>query len=324
MKRIGNLYENIYSIENLKLADQRARKGKGWQYGVHMHDRNREANILALHEMLKNKTYQTSEYKTFKIVEKKERIISSLPYFPDRITHHAVMNILEPIFVSVFTTDTYSCIKKRGIHAGHKAIKKALRAIREKIKEIPGTWHRLKMDITKFYPSIDHDILKSLVRKKLKDLGLLWLLDEIIDSAMGLPIGNYLSQYLANFYLTYFDHWLKEVKGVKYYFRYADDMLILAKTKEELHQLRVDIQAYLKDMLKLELKPNYSIAPIWCGIDMLGYIYFPDYTLVRPDIKKEFIRMMKYRQNDASIASYHGWFKHADCRHLEQTYKIAA
>jgi len=324
VKRIGNLYPKIYSIANLQLADQKARKGKKHQYGVRQHDKNQEANILALHEMLKNKTYTTSKYKTFTIMEKKERLISCLPYFPDRIAHHAVMNILEPIFVSVFTADTYSCIKRRGIHAGDKAIKKALKNIRNTIKYVPKTWYRLKMDIRKFYPSIDHDILKKLVRRKLKDMDLLWLLDEIIDSATGLPIGNYLSQYLANFYLTYLDHWIKEVKGVQYYFRYADDMLILAATKAELHKLRAEIQAYLKDMLKLDMKDNYSVAPIWCGIDMLGYIYFPDYTWVRDDIKKEFIRMVKYRRNAASIASYRGWFKHADCRHLEYKYKIAA
>jgi RNA-directed DNA polymerase len=324
MKRIGNLYEKIYSIENLRLADQKARKGKGHQYGVRQHDMNQEANIQALHVMLKNKTYCTSKYKTFKIMEKKERDISCLPYFPDRIAHHAIMNILEPIFVSVFTTDTYSCIKKRGIHAGVRSIKKALKVIGQKVKELPGTWYRLKMDVRKFYQSIDHKILKELLRKKLKDLNLLWLLDEIIDSATGVPIGNYLSQYFANFYLTYFDHWIKEIKGIQYYFRYADDMLVLARTKAELHQLRADIQAYLKNILNLDLKDNYSVAPIWCGIDMLGYIFFLDYTLVRDEIKNEFKRMMKYRPNMASIASYKGWFKHADCRHLEQTYNIAA
>ena len=203
MKRINNLYPQIYSIENLMLADSIARKGKSNQPGIIMHDKNRDKNIQVLHEMLKNKTYKTSDYTTFTIFEPKERIIYRLPYFPDRITHHAVMNILERIFVSTFTADTYSCIKGKGIHAAAKAVKIAL-------KDVSATEYCLKLDIKKFYPNIDHDILKCLIRKKIKDKDLLWLLDEIIDSTDGLPIGNYLSQYFANFYLSYFDHWIKE------------------------------------------------------------------------------------------------------------------
>ena len=111
MKRIGNLYEKVIAIDNLKLADEKARKGKLHSYGVQQHDKNREANILALHESLKNGTFKTSQYHVFTIFEPKERQIYQLPYFPDRILHHAVMNILEPIWVSVFTHDTYSCIK---------------------------------------------------------------------------------------------------------------------------------------------------------------------------------------------------------------------
>ena len=127
MKRIGNLFEKVIAIDNLKLADEKARKGKLHSYGVQMHDKNREANILALHESLKNGTFHTSQYHVFTIYEPKEREIYQLPYYPDRILHHAVMNILEPIWVSVFTRDTYSCIKNRGIHACAMSVKKALR-----------------------------------------------------------------------------------------------------------------------------------------------------------------------------------------------------
>ena len=250
MKRIGNIYHRIYSIENLELADALASKGKSKQPGVIQHRMNQEANIAKLHEQLKNKTYSTSAYTTFTIFEPKERLIFRLPYFPDRITHHAVMNILEPVFVSTFTADTYSCIKGRGIHA-------ALGSVKQAMKDIPGTQYCLKLDIRKFYPNVDHEILKQLLRRKIKDQDLLWLLDEIIVSANGLPIGNYLSQYFANFYLTYFDHWMKEVKRVKYYFRYADDMVILSDNKPELHQLLEDIRIYLKGNLELEIKNNY-------------------------------------------------------------------
>lgn len=310
MKRIGNLYEKIISVENLQLADSIARKGKSKQPGVIQHDKNHEANISKLHEMLKNKTYRTSEYTTFTVFEPKERLIFRLPYFPDRITHHAVMNIMEPIFVSIFTADTYSCIKGKGIHAASNAVKSAL-------KDSKNTKYCLKLDIRKYYPSIDHDILKQLLRKKIKDNDLLWLLDEIIDSTDGLPIGNYLSQYFANFYLTYFDHWIKEEKRVKYYFRYADDLVILSSSKPYLHRLLSDIRQYLKQNLKLEVKSNYQIFPVDArGIDFVGYVFFHSHTLLRKSIKQNFARMLKKHRNDQSIASYKGWAIHCNSKNL--------
>jgi RNA-directed DNA polymerase len=168
MKRLNNLYHQICSMENLQLADARARKGKSFQYGVQAHDKNREGNILLLREILLNKTYKTSQYTTFTIYEPKERIVFRLPYFPDRITHHAVMSILEPVFTSMFTSDTYSCIKKKGIHGVERSMKKAL-------KDVDGTKYCLKLDIKKFYPNVDHEILKQLLRRKFKDKDLLWM-----------------------------------------------------------------------------------------------------------------------------------------------------
>ena len=310
MKRINNLYERICSIENLNLADEIARKGKLQQPGVIAHDRNREANIQELYSMLKNKTYHTSAYTTFTIFEPKERLIFRLPYFPDRITHHAVMNILEPVFVSTFTADTYSCIKGRGIHAASKAVKQAL-------NDVENTQYCLKLDIKKFYPSVDHDTLKSLLRKKFKDADLLWLLDEIIDSTSGLPIGNYLSQYFANFYLAYFDHWIKEDRKVKYYFRYADDLVILAPDKPYLHQLLAEIRTYLNDNLKLTIKQNYQIFPVQSrGIDFVGYVFRHTHVLLRKSIKQRFARMLKRRRNPQSIASYNGWASHCNSKNL--------
>lgn len=255
MKRISNIYGNIISMDNLMLADEKARKGKTDRYGVRLHDKNRHQNIQSLHLQLKNRTYRTSAYDTFKVFEPKERLVYRLPYFPDRITHHAIMNIMEPIFVSNFTADTYSCIKGRGIHGLYYKM-------REVLKDIHETRYCLKLDIEKFYPNIDHDTLKKLLRRKIKDNDLLWLLDEIIDSTDGIPIGNYLSQYFANFYLSYFDHWIKETKAVKYYFRYADDIVILASNKPDLHQIFHDIRNYLSQELKLTVKSNYQVFPV--------------------------------------------------------------
>lgn len=312
MKRIKNLFEKITTVENLMIADKKAQKGKSKTHGVVIHNRNRESNILKLHDMLISKTYKTSEYDIFKVWEPKERDVYRLPYFPDRICHHAVMNVLEPIFVAVFTADSYSCIKGRGIHKASLNLRKALKNTEE-------TTYCLKLDIKKFYPNIDHHILKALLRKKFKDENLLWLLDEIIDSAPGLPIGNYLSQYLANFYLTYFDHWIKEEKNIKYYFRYADDVVILLKSKADLHQILNDIKIYFKQSLKLDVKDNWQIFPVnRRGIDFVGYVHFHTHVLLRKSIKQRFARMLKRNPKNSSIASYRGWTKHCDSKNLEK------
>lgn len=310
MKRINNIYNTICSIENLRLADVKAQKGKANQYGVLLHNRNKEENLRHLQQMLLAKTYKTSPYTTFKIYEPKEREVYRLPYFPDRITHHAIMNVLEPIFIACFTGDTYSCIKNKGIHAAANGVKTALR-------DQANTIYCLKLDIQKFYPSIDHDILKKLLRRKFKDASLLWLLDEIIDSAPGVPIGNYLSQYFANFYLTYFDHWLKEQKQVKYYFRYADDLVILHADKAYLHRLLKDIERYLQTRLKLTVKHNWQVFPVAArGIDFVGYKFYHTHTLLRKGIKQNFARMLKKNPNHKSIASYWGWAKHCNSINL--------
>ena len=319
MKRIANLYEKICSVENLKLADQKARKGKLNTYGVKVHDRNRERNIINLHEILINGACKTSEYDIFKIYEPKEREIYRLPYYPDRIVHHAIMNILEPIWVSIFTQDSYSCIKDRGIHKCALDLKTALRS------DKANSTYCLKMDIKKFYPSIDHDVMKAIVRQKIKDKQLLALIDEIIDSADGLPIGNYLSQYLANLYLAYFDHWVKEDLRVKHYFRYADDMVVLSNSKSELHGVRRMIEEYLNRELKLELKGNWRVFPTSTGIDFVGYVFRPTHTILRKSIKKNLCRKISRLSKVEDIiredymravASWWGWCKYCDSINL--------
>lgn len=314
MKRVNNLYEQIYNIENLKLADQKARKGKRKAYGVRLHDKSREENINDLHHQLKEKMYHTSDYDIYETkCGRKMRTIYRLPYYPDRICHHAIMNVMEPIWMKIFTRDTYSCIKGRGIHG-------AVRQLKHDMKDIENTRYCLKCDIKKYYPSIDHDVLKAILRKKIKDTDLLWLLDEIIDSAEGVPIGNYLSQYFANIYLSYFDHWIKENHKVKYYYRYCDDIIILHSDKQYLHNIRVEITQYLRDNLKLQLKGNYQIFPVeHRGIDFLGYVFFHTHTKLRKTIKKEFARKIKDCDKVKDLPcypSYKGWIDYCDGKHL--------
>ena len=317
MKRIGNLYHKIYSLDNLRLADEKARKGKRNSYGVKFHDKNKEANILKLHNDLKTRSFKTSSYEIFKIYEPKEREIYRLPYFPDRIMHHAVMNIMEPIWMEIFTADTYSCIKGRGIHSCTGKIEKRLR------EDVVKTKYCLKLDIRKFYPTIDHDVLKGILARKIKDKDLMWLLGEVIDSAAGVPIGNYLSQYFANLYLAYFDHWIKEQKGVKDYYRYADDMVILAETKAELHQLFKEIDSYMTNNLNLQIKGNYQVFPVEKrGLDFLGYRLWHTHTLLRKKIKKNFAKAVARGKGKETIISYMGWAKHCDSKNLIK--KLAA
>lgn len=314
MKRIGNLYPKIYNINNLKLADLKARRGKTNKKDIINHDINEEANIINLYHLLVNREYKTSSYDVFTLYEGKEREIYKLPYYPDRILHHGIMNILEPLFIKIFIKNTYNCIKNRGIHKAQKDVIEAL-------KDKNNTRYCLKLDIKKFYPNINHIILKKLLRKKFKDNDLLNLLDEIIDSAKGVPIGNYLSQYLANFYLCYFDHWIKEDKKVKYYFRYCDDIIIFSDNKLSLHSLLIDIKEYININLKLELKSNYQIFPLAKrNLDFVGYVFNHNYVNLRKSIKIKFIRMLKYNRNTKSIASYNGWLIHCNSINLMKKY----
>ncbi len=310
MKRAKNLFEKICSLENISKADCIAQKGKSTQKGVINHNKNREQNQQIIRDLLITKSYNTSPYSVFKIKDPKERSISSLPYFPDRIVHHAIMLQLETILVSTFTADTYSCIKRRGIHLAASNLKKALTDVTE-------TTYCLKLDIRKFYPSVNTEVLKQLLRRKIKDAELLWLLDNIIDSSKGLPIGSYTSQYFANFYLTYFDHWLKETMRVKYYFRYSDDMVILSNDKAFLHSLLHEIKGYLKTNLDLTIKNNYQVFPVEArGIDFVGYVFKHTHVLVRKSIKKNYARKMSKGCNDQSKAAYNGWLKHCNSRNL--------
>jgi len=325
MKRYGNLYYKIYDIENIRLAHKNAKKGKLHYSEVKMVEVNPDKYFTKIHTMLKNKIFCNSKYEVFVRMDRgKEREIFKLPYFPDRIIHHCIMNILETIWVKTLITDTYSSLRNRGIHKGGKRLKQAL-------EDKKNTKYCLKMDVRKFYPSIDHKILKQIIRKKIKDNDVLWLLDHIIDSATGVPIGNYLSQYFGNLYLSGFDHWMKEQKRCKYYFRYCDDIVILYSDKECLSELCKDVSKYLETNLNLELKDNWQVFPVdKRGIDFLGYRFFYNYTLLRKRTSTRFKKKMKHIKENyhwltpinilSGIMSYKGWMKYANCYNLQQKY----
>jgi len=253
MERHGKLFDAICDIKNIELAHANAKKGKRNYSEVKMVDADPGQYLAQIQDMLKSETFENGQYETFYRTENgKTREIFKLPYFPDRIIHHAIMNILEPIWMKIFIRDTYSTMKGRGIHDGVKRMKLFL-------SDRPETKYCLKLDVKKFYPSIDHDVLKNIIGHSIKCPLTLCLLDKIIDSSSGVPIGNYLSQYFANLYLAYFDHWVKENLKVKYYARYCDDMVILGHDKSALHTIFQKISDYLAAELNLRVKENWQV-----------------------------------------------------------------
>ena len=327
MKRYGNLFSKIVDLDNIALAHKNAKRGKGHYGEVQEVEKAPEKYIQAIQDMLINKTFTTAKYKTKMIYEPKTRIIYKLPYFPDRIVHHAVMNIIQSIWDKVFIYDLYSAIPGKGLHAG------VLR-LRQFLKDKENTQYCLKFDIRNYYPSVNHDILLELLKRKIKCNDTLWLLEDVIRSPEGdtnLPIGNYLSQYFGNIYLNGLDHWLKEEKGIKYYIRYCDDAVLLHKSKEVLNALLEEIGIYLNDNLKLKLNTKTQIFPVDArGIDFLGYRSFRDYTLLRKSSATRFKRKIRFIEQNherlepqhiiSSIMSYYGWIQFCNGHHLLKKY----
>lgn len=232
---------------------------------------------------------------------------------------------LEPIFLNKFIKQTCASIPNRGIHRAWGYMQKYLR-------DEEGTKYCLKMDVKKFYDSVDQKILKQMLAKTFKDEKLLRLLFKIIDSYpkdKGIPIGSYLSQYFGNFYLHTLDHYIKEHLHCKYYIRYMDDMVILSDDKEEIRFILNQIQNYLAYYLRLELKGNYQIFPTRVrGVDFVGYRFFGEYTLLRKRVAQRFkIKMRRLAKQDSfdnrdlsTICSYIGWLKYCDSYRLRNKY----
>lgn len=329
VKRKGNLMPELCSLRNVILADCNARKGKikSRKY-IELHDKNLLEEDKALCQSLSSLSYKTSKYSLFKIYEPKERIIYKLPYYPDRIAHHSIMNVVKDIWNNQFIPNTYSCIKGRGIHKCLRDLKRDL----WRTRNTGETTYCLKLDITKFYPSIDHTILKEIISRKIKDSKVLNIIFEIIDSTnnvegenlgKGIPIGNYLSQYFANLYLSRFDHWCKEELKCRFYYRYADDIVILESSKDRLRTILIVIKLYLRHVLKLSIKGNYQIFPIESrGIDFVGYVFRHKYIKIRKGIKvrckKKLLNLSLSRANIV-YQSYKGWFYHCDATNLMRT-----
>lgn len=313
MKRYGNLWDTITDFDNLMYAHKQAKRGKSWYREVQMVDSDPEYYIRWIQEELKNKTFTTSEYEVMDRWDgRKNRIIHKLPYFPDRIVQHALVQICEPFWKASFIRDTFQSIVGRGTDDARKRVEK-------KVKGTPGLY-ALKFDIHKYYPSINNSILKSKIRKKIKCKDTLWLIDDIIDSNQGAPIGNYTSQYLGNIYLNDFDWWVKQELKPYGYFRYCDDIVLLSNNSYEAHEYRKQIFDKLEKNFDLSIKPDWQVFPVDCsGLDFVGYIFKSDGTRLRKSIakgiknKKNSIIKSSNEMTDYQIAngvgSYWGWCK---------------
>ncbi len=316
MKRYSHLFEQVIAPENIKLAFEKARKGKANYREVREISSHPEKYLQALHELLRDEQFENSPYFIFeRFTGHKVRKIYKLPFYPDRMTHHAIVQVMMPIWANQFIRDTYATIPGRGIHDGVARVKKAL-------EDVPNTKYCLKMDVRKYYPSVDHDILKSILQKQIKDDKLMRLMNTIIDSAPGIPIGNYISQWFGNVYLSYLDHFVKENLRAKYYFRYADDMVLLSNCKMQLWEWKEKINNYLNDRLKLQLKDNYQVFPVEArSIDFLGYRFYHTHTLVRKGIVKNFKKSIQNQKAAKQTQSaYWGWFKYANTYNLTRKY----
>lgn len=256
MKRVGNVYEKIIDKNNIKKAILNAAKRKRKRRNVKYIIENITEATNQLHEMLKNDRFKPSPYEKVKImdgVRKKERIIYKPRFFPDQCVHWALMLQLEEILMKGMYYYNCASIKGRGLLHATKYIEKIL------VQDRKNTKYCLKLDIKKFYPSVDKNLLKRKFRRKIKDRYTLDLIDKIIDSSEeGLPIGNFTSQWFANFFLEEYDHFVKEKLKVPYYIRYMDDMLLFHRNKKELRKIKNEIEIFLKNE-NLKLKENWQI-----------------------------------------------------------------
>lgn len=277
--------------------------------------------------MLINQTYKTAPYNQKTIYEPKERIIYVLPLYPDRIVHHALMNVLIPIFTKMFIKNTFACIKDRGLHKGSILT----------TKYVQNYKYCLKCDIRKFYPSINHDILYQQCERKFKDKEILWLLKQIIYSIEGetnVPIGNLPSQWFGNFYMTPLDRYVTEELGITAYLRYCDDFCLFSNDKAELNEAKKKIEIFLRDKLKLKMS-KCDLFKTTQGVDFLGYRHFKTYKLLRKRTAKRVKKRLpailrKYKEGKITqdrfrscIESTYGWINWANTYNFQLKLKLS-
>jgi retron-type reverse transcriptase len=291
VKRYGNLFEKVVSFENMLAAAKKAFRGKKDKVRTARFYFDMEKELLCLRDELHNKTYTPRPLRKFQIKEPKVREIGASD-FRDRVVHHAICNVIEPIFERTFIHHSYACRIGKGTH----------RAIRQAQFLCRKNQYFLKCDISKYFASIDHDILKEILARKIKDPDLIWLLNTIIDSAgsegseKGVPIGSLTSQHFANLYLDRLDHYIKDFLKVKGYLRYMDDFILFSDEKTTLHLLHSGIKTFLHEKLQLKLKEKATkLAPVMDGVPFLGFGIFPGIIRLKHENKKRALNTLKSR-----------------------------
>lgn len=307
------------------LAIANSSLGKRKQKRVKMILDNEECYAKEIQDMLLKKQYIPSPY-AIKTVQDgssgKIRTVYKPRFYPDQIIHWSLMLQLQPIMMKGMYEYNCGSVPGRGTSYGQNTLRKWLDT------DYKNTKYCLKMDVSKFYPSVDNDILKEMFRRKIKDKDCLWLIDSIIDSSQGLPIGNYTSQWFANFFLQGLDHYIKEKLGVKYYVRYVDDLVLLGSNKKKLHKAREAISDYLNN-INLSLKGDWQVFKVNSrAIDFLGFRFYRNKTILR---KRNALRirrrMRKIQKKDVltskdacAVVSYWGWIKRSDSYNFYHKY----
>lgn len=309
-------FDYICSLEDLFAAWQNFRRGKCSRLDVLSFERNLEENIFNLQGLLKTQRYKHGAYEPFTICDPKQRQINKATV-QDRLIHQLVVSGIEPLFERSFIHDSYSCRKNKGTHA---AVSRLQSLLRKASKNNTQPVYALKLDIHRFFASVDHQVLTVFLRKKIADPKTLWLLGEIVGShsvtpGKGMPLGNLTSQLFANVYMHELDWFVKNQLRIRYYLRYCDDFTIVSNDRNELLSLIEPITNFLNQNLGLRIHPQKIVLRSWNqGIDFLGYVLKPHCTLLRTKTKK---RMMT-RVNTHNLSSYLGLCSHANAYRLKQ------
>ncbi|MFH1246542.1 MAG: reverse transcriptase/maturase family protein [Candidatus Liptonbacteria bacterium] len=316
----GHAYDDIISVENLLSAWREFLRGKRRRKDVAVFSLNLTGNILALHRELADKTYRHGPYHAFKINDPKPRDIHKAEV-RDRLVHHAIYRILYPYFDRTFVFDSYSCRLDKGTY-------RAMNRFRQYAGIVSRNHTRtvwvLKGDIRKFFASIDHEVLKNILNRRIEDSDTLWLLGEIIDSfsakgrsGVGLPLGNLTSQLLANIYMNELDQFMKRKLKIRYCIRYADDFIIVHEDRRYLESILPAISTFLNVRLKLSLHPNKVFVKTFAsGVDFLGWVHFPHHRTLRSATKRRVFKRLAANPSDETRASYRGLLGHGNAHKL--------
>jgi len=286
---------------------------------------NLSDNVIRLHKILADKSYQHSGYFAFHVSDPKPRSIHKATV-QDRVVHHLIYKELYWYFDKKFIHDSYPCRVNKGVHRANDRFK----AFAGKVsKNNTRTCYILKCDIKKFFASVDHGILKHILSRHVQDQDILNLIYNIIDSfysthkGVGLPLGNLTSQLLVNIYMHEFDMYMKQELRAKYYLRYADDFVIMSDDRIYLENILLEIEIFLHRKLKLVLHDHkVSIETYASGVDFLGWVHFPYHKQLRTVTKRNIIRKLHKHAKPETIASYRGLLSHGDTYKLKKYIKI--